>query len=141
MSEHEFMCEKHGRVFSARAAEVCPYCAEEGWKQLKTENVVLKEVKEPKVFTGLGVKPEANFTKVRDKKSAFDVQIGGGHYKDMVIEPAKFNMANNLGWAEGSVVSYVARWRAKGGIEDLKKAKHTIELLIEHEEGLVSRDT
>ena len=60
-----------------------------------------------------------------------DTQEGGTHYKDMKIQPAEFIHANNIGYFEGNVIKYVSRWRNKNGIEDLKKAKHYIELLIE----------
>jgi hypothetical protein len=57
-------------------------------------------------------------------------QEGGSHYKDMVIQPREYIIANKLGYDEGNVVKYVSRWRAKGGIADLKKAKHYLEMLI-----------
>lgn len=59
------------------------------------------------------------------------IQIGGSHYRDMVIQPIDFIVKNGLSYLEGNVVKYVSRWRKKGGIEDLRKAKHYIELLIE----------
>lgn len=65
--------------------------------------------------------------------SALDVQVGGTHYKDMKIQPVEFIHANGIGFFEGNVIKYVARWRAKGGVEDLKKAKHYIDLLIDLE--------
>lgn len=65
--------------------------------------------------------------------NALAVQIGGDHYKDLPIQPVEFIHANRLGYFEGCVVKYVSRWRAKGGINDLEKAKHYIELLIELE--------
>ena len=67
--------------------------------------------------------------------SALTKQIGGGHYKDMAIQPAVFVHANRIPYLEGSVIYYVTRWRDKGGVEDLRKAIHTIELLIELETG------
>jgi hypothetical protein len=66
--------------------------------------------------------------------SALDQQVGGSHYKNMVIQPVTYMMANGLGFMEGSVIKYVSRWRDKGGLEDLKKARHFLDLLIEHEE-------
>ena len=60
-------------------------------------------------------------------------QIGGEHYKKMGIQPAEYVHSNNIPYLEGSVIYYVSRWRDKGGIEDLKKAKHTIDLLMELE--------
>ena len=65
--------------------------------------------------------------------SALDVQTGGSHYKDLKIQPVEYIHANGLGFCEGSVIKYITRWRAKNGIEDLKKARHFIDLLIELE--------
>ncbi len=66
--------------------------------------------------------------------SAFDKQVGGGHYTKMKIQPFQYSMANGLDPMQHTVVKYVTRFRDKNGIEDLKKAIHTLELLIEHEE-------
>jgi hypothetical protein len=65
--------------------------------------------------------------------SALAVQEGGGHYKDLKIQPIEYIHANNIPFAEGCAIKYLTRWRAKGGIEDLKKARHFIDLLIELE--------
>ena len=62
---------------------------------------------------------------------AFRKQVGGSHYKDLAIQPIAYILANELGFAEGNVVKYVTRWRAKNGIEDLRKAQHYLELLIQ----------
>jgi hypothetical protein len=65
---------------------------------------------------------------------ALAVQECGSHYKDMPIQPVEFIHANAIGYFEGNVIKYVARWRKKNGIADLKKARHYIDLLIELEE-------
>lgn len=67
------------------------------------------------------------------KENPLDVQVGGGHYKDMKIQPVEFIHANNIPYLEGNVIKYVSRWRTKNGIADLEKAKHYIDLLIELE--------
>ncbi len=67
--------------------------------------------------------------------SPLDVQIGGGHYKDMPIQPLEYMIANAIPFAEGAVIKYVSRWKKKGGIEDLKKARHILEVLIAHEQA------
>jgi hypothetical protein len=67
--------------------------------------------------------------------SAMDQQYGGNHYKTMMIQPLEYALANNLGICEHAVVKYISRWREKGGVEDLRKAKHYIEILIEREVG------
>jgi hypothetical protein len=67
--------------------------------------------------------------------SSLDVQIGGGHYKELAIQPVEYIHKNNLGFIEGCVVKYVTRWRNKGGIDDLRKAVHFLQILIELESG------
>ena len=58
-------------------------------------------------------------------------QIGGEHYKKYKIQPVEFIMQNNIPYAEGNVIKYILRHRDKNGIEDLKKAIHYIELIID----------
>lgn len=65
--------------------------------------------------------------------SALDVQIGGSHYKGMPIQPMEFSMANNMDACQHTIIKYVSRFREKGGIQDLEKAKHVIDMLIEFE--------
>lgn len=62
------------------------------------------------------------------------LQVGGLHYKKMPIQPVEFVHANGIPFIEGCVIKYVCRWRGKGGLEDLRKAKHFIDILIELEE-------
>lgn len=66
-------------------------------------------------------------------RTALNKQVDGGHYKDLKIQPIEYIHANQIPFAEGSVIKYVSRWRNKGGIKDLEKAKHFLELLIELE--------
>ena len=62
-------------------------------------------------------------------------QIGGSHYKDMEIQPIDFITKNNLSYIQGNVIKYVCRYKNKNGLEDLEKAKHYLEMLIENEKG------
>ena len=62
-----------------------------------------------------------------------DVQVGGDHYRGMRIQPVTFITENGLGFLEGCVIKRVCRWRAKDGVQDLQKAIHELELLIEIE--------
>jgi hypothetical protein len=68
-----------------------------------------------------------------NSNSALASQVGGAHYKAKGIQPVEFIHSNNLTFIEGNVIKYVWRWREKGGIADLEKAKHYIEMLIELE--------
>jgi UDP-3-O-acyl-N-acetylglucosamine deacetylase len=65
--------------------------------------------------------------------SALDKQVAGDHYKKLGIQPVEYMHANNIPFMEGCAIKYLTRWRDKGGIADLEKAKHFIELLIELE--------
>lgn len=66
-------------------------------------------------------------------ESALATQEGGNHYKQLKIQPVEYIHANNIGYFEGCVIKYVTRWRNKNGLEDLRKARHFIDLLIELE--------
>ena len=62
--------------------------------------------------------------------SALDIQVAGSHYKTLNIQPVEYIHANGIGYFEGNVIKYVTRWKDKGGIDDLRKARHYIDLLI-----------
>jgi len=55
------------------------------------------------------------------------------HYTKWKIQPVQFMIENEIPYAEGNVIKYVMRWRYKGGLEDLHKAKEYINILIERE--------
>jgi hypothetical protein len=67
-------------------------------------------------------------------------QEGGSHYKDLRIQPVEFIHANNIGYFEGNVIKYIVRYKSKNGLQDLLKAKHYIEMLIELEYGSETSD-
>jgi hypothetical protein len=68
--------------------------------------------------------------------SPLEIQVGGNHYKELPIQPVQYIFENGIGYFEGNVIKYVSRWRSKGGIADLEKAKHYIEMLIDFERSL-----
>ena len=63
-----------------------------------------------------------------------DKQVGGSHYQTGV-QPWDAIISWELGFLDGCAVKYLARWRKKGGVDDLRKAAHFIEKLIEIETG------
>jgi hypothetical protein len=63
----------------------------------------------------------------------FFKQIGGSHYKRFKISPAKFIMENNILYAEGNIIKYICRHQDKGKKQDLLKAIHYIEMIIERD--------
>jgi hypothetical protein len=62
--------------------------------------------------------------------TANNTQTGGSHYQ-VKIQPWDYITENNLGYLEGNIIKYVTRYKAKGGVEDLKKAQHYLSKLIE----------
>lgn len=72
---------------------------------------------------------------MKKRITALDIQVGGDHYKGMKIQPFEFAMANLLNAGQFGVLKYICRYKAKNGIEDLRKARHFLELLCESEYG------
>ena len=67
--------------------------------------------------------------------STYNKQIGGNHYKKMKIQPSKFVIENKLLFPEGNVIKYICRHPYKDGKQDLEKAKHFIDMIIERDYG------
>lgn len=65
------------------------------------------------------------------KYTAFSEQIGGSHYKDMPFQPIRLISYLNLDFFQGNVVKYVSRYKLKGGVRDLEKAKHYCRMAME----------
>lgn len=70
-------------------------------------------------------------TEVEDNPSAF--QVGGNHWTKLKIQPFEYSMKNGLDPMQHSAIKYITRFRDKNGREDLEKAIHVIQMLIEHE--------
>ena len=61
-------------------------------------------------------------------------QVGGDHYSKLAIQPVEYINANKLTYLQGNVIKYVTRYKDKNGLQDLEKAKHYIDMLIELED-------
>ena len=70
---------------------------------------------------------------------ALDKQVGGDHYSKLKIQPMEYSMANGLDACQHTIIKYVTRFRDKGGVQDLYKAAHTLQMLIEFEENKSER--
>lgn len=66
--------------------------------------------------------------------SALDTQVDGDHYKKLAIQPMEYSMNNKLDACQHTIIKYVTRFRDKGGIKDLEKARHVLDMLIEFEQ-------
>ena len=63
-------------------------------------------------------------------------QVGGNHYASKAVQPwdamqAWMSREEFAGYLRGNVIKYMARCNDKGGIEDVQKARHYIDKLIE----------
>ena len=67
--------------------------------------------------------------------SNLDKQEGGDHYKTMKIQPVEFIHANKIPFLDGCVIKRVCRHRSKNGAEDIRKAIHELNLILELEYG------
>lgn len=63
----------------------------------------------------------------------FNRSVGGNHYEESAIQPIEFILANKLNWCEANAVKYICRHRVKNGRQDIEKAIHYLELLLESE--------
>lgn len=71
---------------------------------------------------------------LKETADPMKAQVGGSHYKGMAIQPMEYSMANGFDALQHTIIKYVSRFRNKNGIEDLRKARHAIDMLIAHEE-------
>lgn len=63
--------------------------------------------------------------------SALDTQEGGSHYKNLAIQPVEFITRNGIGFLEGNAIKYLVRHHHKGGAEDIRKAMHYCQMILE----------
>ena len=73
--------------------------------------------------------------KTGNAQNPLDIQVGGDHYKRFKIQPIEFITVNGFGFIQGCVIKRMARYNVDGGkgIQDLEKARHEIDILIEIE--------
>lgn len=110
-----------------KQTNLCPRCRWYGETHTGNKECILThDMCVPDVSSSIATEHQA---------SAMDTQIGGSHYKGMAIQPMEFSMRNHLDPCQHTAIKYIARFRQKGGIEDLEKAKHCIDMLIEFEVG------
>jgi hypothetical protein len=78
-------------------------------------------------------RPITAIRRVDVMKTPLQTQVGGQHYKDMAIQPLEYIHKNGIPFLEGNAIKYLSRWRKKGGIQDLEKARHMVDMLIQLE--------
>lgn len=89
----------------------------------------------PNPYTRKESDPQWTPEQVKSITNPLNTQVGGDHYKKYKIQPLEYSHANDLDMFQGSVVKYITRFRDKNGLEDLKKIKHFVDILIKLEYG------
>ena len=114
----------------SKISKILKYFAANG-----TDESAAVVAKKLKVSTPLVYKARSGYKagsdKVEKQQAANKEQFGGSHYKTLAIQPWDYIIQNNLGFLEGNVIKYVTRWKDKEGVQDLKKARHFLDKLIE----------
>ena len=119
-------CVKH--AWYGELGQPCPYCLDHALSVQQMKEVTKQAL-------------EIMENEMKKQENVNNIQHGGTHYKDKSMQPWDYIAANNLGYFEGNIVKYVSRWREKGGVEDLRKARHYLDKLIELETQNVGKTT
>ena len=111
----------------AHESRACPHNAEHGRLECTlNEDVLMHFTDGIQKATTPALSPSAT-------PSALNVQVGGGHYKDMKIQPVEYIHANNLSFLEGNVVKYITRHKTKNKAQDIRKIIHYCTLILQLE--------
>ena len=101
-----------------------------------SKKILSDELMADRVFLGLNMSEVKEKSPLNDRPfgTSFEKQIGGDHYKDCAIQPTEFIMKNNLNFLEGCIIKRICRYKKKGfPLQDLRKAQHEIDMIIELE--------
>lgn len=71
----------------------------------------------------------------RASSSVKDTQVGGAHYKDLAMQPVDFIYKNGIDYLTGNAIKYLSRHKSKGKAQDIRKAIHYCQMLLEMEYG------
>ena len=59
-------------------------------------------------------------------------QVGGTHYERLEIQPIKLFVQYKLNWFQGEAIKYPSRFPYKGGLDDLQKSIHIMDMALEY---------
>lgn len=77
----------------------------------------------------------AGWRKKVEDKGAFGKQVDGDHYSKLKIQPMQYALENGLNYGQSNAIKYITRYKDKNGKQDLEKAIHCLQLLMEYEYG------
>lgn len=59
-------------------------------------------------------------------------QVGGIHYEILKIPPVKLFVKYKLNWFQGEAIKYISMFHYNGGLKDLQKAVHILDMAYEY---------
>lgn len=124
----EVTCSNCNHGYSSNVFTYCPSCGASG------TIADMHDWVEPQIIQSLSLETPSDGP-CEEEGSAFDTQVGGGHYKDMEIQPAYYCQKNRLNHCESAIVKYASRHQDKNGAEDIKKIIHYARMILEMEYG------
>lgn len=117
----------HSNTVGSASEKPCKTCARGEQHGTQWEPLKFDPVAHARASVGINT----TSVTVTTKPDANARQVQGDHYKRLTIQTWDYIAANNIGYLEGNVIKYVSRWRDKGGVADLEKARHYLDKLIE----------
>jgi hypothetical protein len=118
----------------AKLTNQCPECGSKSWRNIDGASMDKDDIRRVCDDCNRSYRTDKEYAMLdTGKPSALGIQIGGGHYKDMEIQPFEYTFKNKMNSGQTAVVKYISRYPFKGGKEDLLKARHTIDLMLELE--------
>ena len=65
-----------------------------------------------------------------NKEGVLSTQVGGSHYQ-LPIQPIDYIVKNNISYREGNAIKYITRHKTKNGKQDIEKAIHYLQMILE----------
>ena len=100
---------------------------------MRRDYFMLVQHEQKKTYTSSDQKIMINLFQWRTMSKPYNKQIGGSHYQKYKIQPSKFVIENKLLYPEGCAIKYIIRHQDKGKKQDILKAIHFLEMIIERD--------
>lgn len=87
------------------------------------------------MISGVDIQDYKQLDLFQPEPNPLNEQIGGNHYKRFAIQPAEYAFHNHLEFLPANIIKYVTRYPFKNGLQDLEKALHCLQMLIQLEKS------
>jgi hypothetical protein len=125
------MNKKMSKAAKVRRMLAKGYTTEQITAKLKASKQYVYDIKSKEKYRAVGTPVKKEKTDEKPITTSNDIQVGGVHYKELDPQPWDVIQSWGMGFLSGNVIKYLARYESKNGIEDLQKARHYLDKLIE----------